>query len=153
MFVVYLKKIRVAMRIWIKRAGILLLIPFLLVIILSVLLYVPAFQDFAVRQATYYAGQATGMQIGIERIRLSFPLNLQVQGVKVVEEQFPADTLLSLDELNIRIRPWPLFNKEVLVESVGFRNVQANRPNQPFFRTGNLEPVGAFGRNGNIVFD
>ena len=126
MFVVYLKKIRVAMRIWIKRAGILLLIPFLLVIILSVLLYVPAFQDFAVRQATYYAGQATGMQIGIERIRLSFPLNLQVQGVKVVEEQFPADTLLSLDELNIRIRPWPLFNKEVLVESVGFRNVQAN---------------------------
>jgi len=126
MFVVYLKKIRAAMRIWIKRAGILLLIPFLLIIILSVLLYVPAFQDFAVRQAAYYAGQATGMRIGIERIRLSFPLNLRVQGVKVVENQLPTDTLFSLDELNIRIRPWPLFHKEVLVESVGFRNVQAN---------------------------
>ena len=48
------------------------LIPIALVLLLSILLYIPPFQNFAVRKATEYAGKATGMQIGIEQIRLSF---------------------------------------------------------------------------------
>ena len=71
------------MRIWIKRIGIVLLIPVVLILLVSVLLYIPPVQNFAVKQAAYYAGKATGMQIGIERIRLSFPLNLTVRGVRL----------------------------------------------------------------------
>ena len=56
------------------------LIPIALVLLLSILLYIPPFQNFAVRKATEYAGKATGMQIGIEQIRLSFPLDLTVKG-------------------------------------------------------------------------
>ena len=94
------------MRIWIKRIGIVCLIPVVLVLLVSVLLYIPPVQNFAVRKAAYYAGKATGMQIGIERIRLSFPLNLTVKGVEVLTS--PADTLLTLKSLTMNVRALPL---------------------------------------------
>lgn len=106
-----------------KRIGIVCLIPVVLVLLISVLLYIPPFQNFAVRQATQYAGKATGMQIGIEQIRLSFPLNLTVRGVKVISAP---DTLLALQSLKVNIRPLPLLKKEVLVEAIDLQNVKVN---------------------------
>lgn len=112
------------MNVWVKRIGWILAVPFLLVLLLSVMLYVPAVQDLAVRQATRYASQATGMQIHIERIRLSFPLRLNVHGVEVVQAE--ADTLLSLGDLDVHVRPWPLFSQEVLVEAIQLSDMQVD---------------------------
>ena len=112
------------MRVWIKRIGVICLIPIALVLLLSILLYIPPFQNFAVRKATEYAGKVTGMQIGIEQIRLSFPLDLTVKGVEVVNP--PADTLLSLQSLTVRVRALPLLRKQVLVEAIDLRNVKVN---------------------------
>ena len=97
------------MRIWIKRIGIVLLIPVVLILLVSVLLYIPPVQNFAVKQAAYYAGKATGMQIGIERIRLSFPLNLTVRGVEVLTA--PTDTLLTLKSLSVNVQALPLLKR------------------------------------------
>ena len=71
--------------------------------------YIPPVQNFAVKQAAYYAGKATGMQIGIERIRLSFPLNLTVRGVEVLTA--PTDTLLTLKSLSVNVHALPLLKK------------------------------------------
>ena len=51
------------MRRWMKRIGIICLIPVVLVILISILLYIPPFQNFAVRLATEYASETTGMNI------------------------------------------------------------------------------------------
>ncbi len=51
-----------------------LLAPVALFLLLSLLLYVPPIQDFVVRETTAYVAGATGMDISIERLRLSFPL-------------------------------------------------------------------------------
>lgn len=107
-----------------KRIGIVCLIPVGLVLLISVLLYIPPIQNFAVRKAAYYAGKATGMQIGIERIRLSFPLNLTVKGVEVVTP--PADTLLTLKSLTVNIQALPLLKKEVLVDKIDLQEVKVN---------------------------
>lgn len=112
------------MRRWIKRIGVICLIPVALVLLLSILLYIPPFQDFAIKQATKYASNATGMRIGIEKIRLSFPLNLTVHGVEVIA--VPNDTLLTLKSLMVSIHPLPLLKKEVLVEAIDLRGVTAN---------------------------
>ena len=111
------------MRRWIKWIGIVCLIPVVLVLLVSVLLYIPPFQNFAVRQATEYASKATGMQIGIEKIRLSFPLNLTIKGVEVISK---ADTLLTLQSLGVNIRPLPLLHKQVLVEAIDLRGVKVS---------------------------
>ena len=81
------------MRTWLKRIGIFLMIPTILAMIVSVLLYIPAFQNFAVRQVSQYAGEATGMQIQIDRIHLSFPIRLNVKGLHIIQDTIPADTL------------------------------------------------------------
>ena len=112
------------MKKWLKRTGWMVAIPFLMMFVVSVLLYVPVVQDFVVRQATRYASHSTGMQIGIERIRLSFPLRLHVHGVEVIQAE--ADTLLVLNDLDVHIRPWPLFNREVLVEAIRLHEVQVD---------------------------
>lgn len=112
------------MRIWIKRIGVVCLIPVVLVLLVSVLLYIPPVQDFAVKKAAYYAGKATGLQIGIERIRLSFPLNLTVRGVEVLT--LPADTLLTLKSLTVNVRALPLLKKEVLVDAIELEEVKVN---------------------------
>lgn len=112
------------MKRWIKWIGIVLLIPVALVLLLSVLLYVPAFQNFVVKQVTQYASKTTGMQIGFNRIRLSFPLDLTLEGVQVIEP--PADTLLLLQQLTVSVKPLPLLKKEVVVEGIDLRNVRAN---------------------------
>ena len=84
------------------------LLPVGLVMLLSVLLYVPSVQDAAIRQAARLTSEATGMDISIGQIRLSFPLHLKIQRVQVVDR---ADTLLRLDRLSLRIRPLPLFRQ------------------------------------------
>lgn len=112
------------MRIWLKRIGIVCLIPVVLVLLVSVLLYIPPVQNFAVKKAAYYAGKVTGMQIGIERIRLSFPLNLTVRGVEVLTT--PADTLLTLKSLTVNVRALPLLKKEVLVDAINLEGVKVN---------------------------
>lgn len=114
------------MKRWMKRIGLVCLIPVVLVLLLSVLLYIPPFQNFAVRLATKYASEAAGMQISIERIRLSFPLDLTVRGVQVIA---PPDTLMTLKSLEVSIRPLPLLRKELLVEAVNLHGAKVNTGN------------------------
>lgn len=109
-----------------KRIGIICLIPVVLVILISILLYIPPFQNFAVRLATKHASEATGMDIRVGQIRLSFPLNLTVRDVKVLA---PPDTLLLLESFQVNIHPLPLLKKEVLVDAVDLRGVKINSGN------------------------
>lgn len=106
-----------------KWLGIVCLTPFILFIIVFILLYVPPVQNYLKEKATAYASEATGMQIGIERISLSFPLNLVVKGVEVVSEK---DTLLSAGELTVKVQLLPLIKKQVEVNGVALKKITLN---------------------------
>lgn len=64
-----------------------LISPLLLVLLVAGLLYLPPIQQWAVGIATQKASEATGMQIGIGRIRLGFPLHLSLQDITAVKER------------------------------------------------------------------
>jgi len=64
------------------------------------------------------------MQIGLDRIHLSFPLDLTVKGIEVVTT--PADTLLTLQSLSVRVNPLPLFRKIISVESLRLQEANVN---------------------------
>ncbi len=100
---------------WIKRIGMVLLIPVFLFILTAILLYVPPVQNYLVRKITAYASSATGMQVHIGRIDLRFPLKLKVTEVEVV--QVP-DTILALASLDIHVKALPLFKGMVNVEGL-----------------------------------
>ena len=53
-----------------------LLSPILLFVILTILLYLPPIQNWAVDKVAAYASEQTGMEITVDNVRLSFPLDL-----------------------------------------------------------------------------
>ena len=67
--------------------------PVILIVLVPVLLYIPPIQDWAVGYATGKVSRSTGMDIQIERLRLSFPLRLKVDGVNVIHAG--GDTMLT----------------------------------------------------------
>ncbi|MDE6447604.1 MAG: hypothetical protein K2L35_04740, partial [Muribaculaceae bacterium] len=68
-------------RIPLKVLGWLLLV----VILLPVLLYIPPIQTGVKNLATRIVREKTGMDIEIDRFRLKFPLDVSLQGVRVIE--------------------------------------------------------------------
>ena len=111
------------MKKYIKWGGIALASPFILFIILCILLYIPAIQNFIVDKATSYASQATGMNIHIQRISLSFPLNLVVYETTVTN---PQDTLLNVEKLTVKIQLLPLVKKQIEIDGVELKNASVN---------------------------
>lgn len=111
------------MKKYIKWGGIVLASPFILFIILCILIYIPPVQNFIVDKATAYASQATGMHIHIQRISLSFPLNLVVHETTV---STPKDTLLDVEKLTVKIQLLPLLKKQIEVDGVGLENASVN---------------------------
>lgn len=112
------------MKKWLKWTGILFLIPIALILVFASLLYIPSIQNYAVRKATRLASDATGMDIKLDRIRLTFPLSLTVDGVSVVNQ--PPDTLASLGRLSVRIDPLPLLGKVVSIDALRLKDVRVN---------------------------
>lgn len=64
--------------------------PIALFLILTLLLYCPPVQKWAVDRAAQVASEKTGMRITVEQLRLSFPLDLRLQGLKALQ---PNDSL------------------------------------------------------------
>lgn len=112
------------MKRWVKWIGIACLVPLAFIILLSLLLYFPPLQDLVKEKVIVYAGKVTGMHIKIDKIRLSFPLNLTVQKILIVNP--PADTLLSLRSLQVRIKILPLLKMQVVADAVDLQDGQIN---------------------------
>ena len=61
-----------------------LLTPVVLFLTLAILLYLPPVQNWAVDKVAEMVSEDTGMDISIDRVCLVFPLDLGVEGIKVV---------------------------------------------------------------------
>ena len=60
--------------------------PFVIFLLLTLLLYCPPVQRWAVGIATQYASEKTGMDISIEDVRLRFPIDISLNGVKAIQQ-------------------------------------------------------------------
>ena len=58
------------MKKYVKWVGAVVLTPVALIILLTVLLYLPPVQNWAVRQVTAYASESTGMDISVKHVEL-----------------------------------------------------------------------------------
>ena len=87
------------------------------------LLYIPAVQDFVRGKAVGYASRTLGMDLSVERLRLSFPLRLSVDNTLLTDK---GDTLLSCGHLSLDVAVWPLLRKEVAVRSLELAKLAAH---------------------------
>lgn len=93
-----------------------LLTPILLIILAVVAVYIPAVQDYAVQQSTAYLSKTTGMQVHVDKFRLTFLLDVSLRGVTIADEE--QHQLLSVSNLTIDLDLHHIFNGEVRVEGV-----------------------------------
>ena len=102
-----------------KRRWLIVLLtsPLWLFFLLTVLLYLPPIQRFAVDKATAYASEATGLNISVGRIALSFPIDLVVKDVQAVMPE-SNDTLLDLKKLEVHVQLLPLLKQKIEIDGI-----------------------------------
>ncbi|WP_092111824.1 translocation/assembly module TamB domain-containing protein [Prevotella sp. KH2C16] len=113
-----------------RRVGIILAIPILLILILVGLFYFPPFQNWAVRQVAAYASAQTGMEISVGHVSLDFPLNLGVDGVKVLQPRDSSsgakDTIADVRHVVADVRLLPLLKGQVEIDELTFEDMKVN---------------------------
>ena len=98
------KKLLIIIGKWL--AGI-VLTPLALFLVLALLLYMPPVQNFIVDKVATRMSASLGINIGIERVRLAFPLDLALHRLHAVEQ---GDTLAAIRSLRLNIRLLPLLH-------------------------------------------
>lgn len=101
----------------------LLLLPFLLVAIALVLLYLPPVQDVVRGKAVSYLSEKVGTPVGLERLYLRFPLGVELRGLQVGDQQ--GDTLLHAGSIKVRVGLRALLQKRILLDPIELSDVHA----------------------------
>ena len=103
-----------------------LLTPIVLFIILTLLLYCPPVQNWAVKQVASYASRQTGMDISVGNVRLAFPLDLEVNGFKMIKPTVPPDTVADVKRLVVDVSLLPLFSGQVEINALELNEAKVN---------------------------
>ena len=109
------------------------LTPFILIVLLAVALYLPPIQNWAVKTVVAYASEEMGMEVSVERVCLVFPLNLGVDGVKVIQpnDSLPQrkDTIADLKRAVVDVQLMPLFDSQVNIDQLDIYDLTMNTAN------------------------
>ena len=104
-------------------AGCIVATPIVLFLLLAILIYIPPVQNFAVRKVAAGLSESLGMSVGVERVRLAFPLDLAVHNVLAAT---PSDTVLDLRALRLSVPLRPLFSGRIDVDGFEIYDAKVN---------------------------
>lgn len=107
-----------------KWLGIALAVPLLLILVAGTLLYVPPVQDYAVRKVAAYVSAQTGMDVSVGRLRLRFPLDLDVQQLAMCNAG--GDTLVAADHALVDLDLSSIVRGRVGLDAVTLQRAQVD---------------------------
>ena len=114
----------------IKWIGIVVLIPILLCLLLTILIYLPPVQNWAVKKVAAIASEKTGMEITVGHVSLAFPLDLQLDDFKAIKQNdsLPQvlDTIADVHRLVADVRLLPLFRNRVVIDDLSLHQARIN---------------------------
>ena len=109
------------------------LAPIIIILLLAVAIYLPPIQNWAVQKVTAYASEEMGMEISVEHVCLVFPLDLGVDGVKIIQpnDSVPQkkDTIADLKRAVVDVRLLPLFAQKVEIDRLDIHDLKMNTAN------------------------
>ena len=100
-----------------------LLSPILLFVLLTVLLYLPPIQNWAVDKVAAIASEKTGMDISVGYVKLSFPLDLSIDDFKMIHQP---DTIADVEQMTVDVQLLPLFKKKVVINELEVKDTKLN---------------------------
>ena len=110
-----------------KWLAIIVATPILLFLIFALLLYCPPVQNWVVKRVANSIAEKTGLKITLERVELSFPLDLQMDNLKIIQAE--RDTVADVERLVAKVQLMPLVEGRVEVDELTFNNLKANTTN------------------------
>ena len=122
----------------------------LLILIIPVLLYIPAVQDFVKDIALKEVRKSTGMDISIGYLRLKFPLNVQLHDVTVIEAT--GDTMACVGTAGVDVKFLPLLRGDIDVTGTQLSEVRytLGTPDSAMYLTAYVRNFDAEGANMNF---
>lgn len=115
------KKKRGPMARFLRWVCIILLSPVVIFLVLTLLLYIPFIQDWAVGVACEKLSESTGKQVNVERVRLKFPLDVDLQKLCITEQS--GDTLLAVGNCVLDLDMCGIFGLKVGVDALDLSDV------------------------------
>lgn len=112
----------------------------LLILTFCCLLYVPAFQEFAKNTVLSMINKDSDMQIEVDKFRLSFPLDVNVGGVSIMDK---GDTLLLAESASVDVAFMPLLKGVIHANDIDIEDV--------FFKSGTPDSVTYIRANVNMA--
>lgn len=106
---------------WIRRPLKVVGCILIVILLIPILLYIPPVQNFAVKTAAKIVADKTGMKIGIERLRLKFPVDLSINGLSVIEAS--GDTMVMAKEAIADVKLRPLLSLDVQINRLQLKDV------------------------------
>lgn len=88
-------------------------ITLFVIILLPILLYIPPIQEFVKGIAISQVSKATGWDISIDRLLISFPLDINVDNVLVIDAA--RDTMMAANKLNVDVKIAPLLRLKIAI--------------------------------------
>ena len=131
---------QIKMKKTLKWLGIAVSTPILLFLILAALIYLPPVQNWAVKKVAAIASEKTGMQITIEHVNLEFPLDLGIEGFRVLHQRSASplgssksdsilnvtDTIADVRKMVCDVQLLPLFQKRVVIDELSMTQAKLN---------------------------
>ena len=106
-----------------KRLTTFLVVTVVAILALPFIIYVPPVQRWLVKEATEIASEQTEMDISIEGVSLSFPLDLSLDGVLVKQKN---DTIANIGSAVVDVQLLPLFEGRVAVDILEIQQAHIN---------------------------
>ena len=100
-----------------------LLSPVVLFLLLTALLYFPPFQNWAVDKVAAIASEKTGMEISVDHVDLSFPLDLGIDGFRIVQQP---DTIADVERMVVDVQLLPLLKQKVIINELEVNDAKFN---------------------------
>lgn len=120
------------MKYLLRIIAVIVLLPIMLFIMAVAALYYPPIQNWVVHKACDIASEKTGMEVYIDRVGLSFPLNVSLEGVKCVgmdSVMMRRDTLIYARRVVCDVRFRPLIDGDVVLNAVELLEAKVNTSN------------------------
>ena len=118
-------------RLW-KRIGIFMLILLAVFFSLSLIVHIPAVQNWGIRQITSHLSQKTGSAVSVRAFDFNVFSHMNLKDVFISQEATPEDTLLFAGGLGVRFsRLWKLFGRNPEIEQVRLNNARLYIDDRP----------------------
>lgn len=101
-----------------------MLLPFLLLALVAVLVYLPPVQKILRTKAVSFLEDKIGTPVQVEHLALRFPIGISLDGVLIHQQN--GDTLLYAGSLKTRASLTALLHKSISLSSVNLADVRAN---------------------------